>query len=355
MDNGGPVIRYRTATELMVPDENADIKRLTDDLLEYRQVRTWLENLLPPVLLLKEPLTRTSTVLQSGMMEIHGSKPTNVENVLGKLTDFGLKKGMPELDRRTLLYTKWVEENAEHPIANVFAVGSMGMLAAFLARAGYAHASGVRHTLRKRLDIVYDFTRKGHYDIYIPDKYLRKLPCIKLELTKGGICSLPLIHDIVGWAAYLPKYGTEEDRAKADTIIKYIFNEEYQKFPWGYGIMGDGTGRTWSLGWSVHLPGFFNAPDKKLVNPSVVQMIGLLINFKAARQQPWFREKMEHLEGFRTAHGTYLFPAEYLQEKKMGYWVNGVHMALEDSPRTPHALEVESTFWMAKFHRMLTT
>ena len=351
-EHGGPVIRYRTATELMVPDKKLDIPRLRDEMLHSPLVQKWLKCIVPPVLLLKEPIDITPHVLQSGIMELHGGQPTRLENALLKLTDFGLKKGMPELDRRTLPYRKWLAKNAERPVKNVFTKFNIGMLADFLARAGYINEPGVEHALKIRLNMVYDFTRKGDYDIYIPDKFMRKHPCIKLELTPGGDCYLPLIYDIIGWAAYLPEHGTKEERAKADNIIDYILHEEYQKFPWGYGIMNDGAGRTWSLGWSVHLPRYPGIPDQKYMNKSVAHMVSLLINFKAARQHLWFKESMNHLESYRTEKGTYIFPADYLEEKTNGYWVIGVHMGLEENKK--RNLEVESTFWMAKFHKTLS-
>ena len=80
-------------------------------------------------------------------------------------------------------------------------------------------------------------------------------------------------------------------------------------------------------------------------------MINLLINFKAARQHPWFKESMNYLESYRTEKGTYTFPAGYLEEKTNGYWVIGVRMGLEEKRR--RNLEAESTFWMAKFKKVL--
>jgi hypothetical protein len=321
-------------------------------MLQSRQVKTWLSRIIPPVLLLKEPVDSTPHVLQSGIMEIHGSQPTRLENILGKLTDFGLRNGVAELDGQTLPYREWLAENAALPMKNVFSKFSISMLAAFLARAGYGNETGVAYVLKKRLDMVYDFTRKGDYDIYVPGKFVRKHPLIKLELTPGGDCFLPLIYDIVGWAAWLPDHGTEEDRDKADKIIEYILDEEYQKLPWGYGVMGDGTGRTWNMGWSVHVPRYFDIPDKEYMDKSVVHMISLLINFDAARQHPWFTESMNHLESYRTEKGTYLFPSNYLEEKSNGYWVIGVRMGLEENRK--RNLELESTFWMAKFQKMLS-
>ena len=113
--------------------------------------------------------------------------------------------------------------------------------------------------------------------------------------------------------------------------------------------MGDDTGRTWSLGWSVHLPGFSDSLMGSLSSTLRVQMINLLIKFRAVRQHPWLRESLNHLEQFRTDNGTYLFPREYLQEKPGGYWVNGYRMGLEEKRK----LELESTFWMAKFRNIL--
>ncbi len=351
-ENGGPVIRYRTATELIESSSDVDTGHLLDELVQSPQVQTWLGNLIPPRLLLNNPPT-TPRVMESGIMEVHGSKSINLENVLGKLTDFGLKQGVTELDRRTLPYRKWLEEIAERATENVFDIFSMGMTADFLARAGYIREPAVRKIMRQRLDIVYDFTRKGDYDIYIKGKFLRNLPMIKPELTPSGVCCLPLIYDIIGWAAYLPERGTNEELSKADTIIEYILDEEYQKFPWGYGIIGDGTGRTWSLGWSVHLPRFFGTSEKKSVNKSVVQIIDLLINFRAARRYSWFKESLDHLEEFRTEKDTYLFPREYLQEQRVGYWISGNRMGLESGTRNKRVLELESTFWMMKFKKLL--
>lgn len=349
-ENGGPVIRYRTATELFPPGQSFDIQQLADEMLRCRPVQKWLGNLMPPRLLLYNP-PNTPPVLASGIMEVHGSKPTNLENVLGKLTDFGLKKGVPDLDQKTHPYRKWLNKIAEKQELNVFDSFSKGMVASFLARTGYADEPAVASVLRKRLVTVYDFVRRGDYDIYVPGKYVRKLPLIILEVVRGGVCRLPVIYDIIGWGAYLPEHGTAEDLKKADTIIVYIFNEEYQKFPWGYGAMGDGTGRTWALGWSIHLPGFTGSLTPSLESTLRVQIIKLLIDFQTARRHPWFRESLDHLEQFRTDKGTYLFPRPYLPEKPQGYWVNGAHMALEENRRS--SLEVESTFWMAKFHKIL--
>jgi len=174
IDNGGPVVRYRTATELLPPSKSLDVQQLRDELMQSSQVQKWLGNIIPPRLLLNNPY-QTPHVMESGLVEIHGSKPTNLENVIGKLTDFGVKKGIPEFDQRTMPYRKWLEENVERPTENVFDKGSVGMIASFLARAGYVHEPAVGIALRNRLNTVYNFARKGDFDMYEkPEKYIRK-------------------------------------------------------------------------------------------------------------------------------------------------------------------------------------
>ncbi len=350
-ENGGPVIRYRTATELMPSGKKPDIERLTDDLLRSPQVQKWLRNLTAPRFLSKESPGWNIHVLKSSLMDVHGPKPTVLSTALGKLTDFGLKEGVPELDRRTLPYREWLEERGS--ISTGFDYYTQQIAAAFLSRAGYSREKAIGAILKHRLNTVYEFVRKGDYDIYVPGKRIRTAPLIRPDLAPDGIAKLPMIYDMIGWAGYLSECGTKEDRAKAEAIVNYIFNDAYQKFLYGYGAIEVGNKRSFGMGWSVHLPRF-GVPEQRGVNQSVVQMLELLICYKSALQHRWFKESIEHLEGFRTGDGTYLFPGKYLEERPEGYWVSGYHMGLGETPRTRHVLEVESTFRMAKFHKLLS-
>ena len=355
MENGGPVIRYRTATELMTPDKTPDIKRLQDDLLKSAQVKTWLKNFEPPFLLNQKLMrqvefTRAST-------EIHSSKDTALENVLGKLTDFGLKKGMPELDSRVDLYLHWLKETSAEYQEHFFVIWMRHEVADFLARAGYIDESEVLKLIRTRLDMVYDFARRGDYNIYVDPKNFKKMPAsfagrplINPELTRGQI-RLPLSYDFIGWAC-LQNKGSKEVRAQANTVVDYILDEKYQEFPWGYGIMFDEESRSFrAMGWSVHIPGFSKAVSGNLESMLRVFRLEQLAHFEAARRHPWIKSNLEHLEQFKTADGTYLFPRDYLPEKPAAYWVMGGKMALEDSPRNKKAIEIESTFRMAKIRK----
>jgi hypothetical protein len=249
MENGGPVIRYRTATELMMPDKAPsmkalDIQALRNDLLQNPLVRTWLDNFKPPFLLCRDMDTQGEFTHAS--TEIHGAKDTALENMLGNLTDLGLQKGMPELDKRVAPYLEWLNTSYDKRTQYFFLEWMTQLVANLMARAGYADEPVVKNLQKEHLDTVYQFTRKGDHNIYVdPDKYkkmpanFQKRPLINPELTSGQF-KLPLIYDIVGWGAYLREAAEDKEQKKADTVIEYILNDDYQRFPWGYGVMMDG-------------------------------------------------------------------------------------------------------------------
>jgi hypothetical protein len=359
MENGGPVIKYRTAAELMT-GKKPDMFELEADLLKSPLVRTWLDYLVPAYFI--DHKAESQREKSFALNEIHGSKPALYENIMGRLTDFGIKKGIIEFDKRTQPFRAWLKENTSQPPEYLLEMFMWGELAAFLARAGYEEEPVARGILQKRLDTVYSFVCKGSYEVYVdPARYrampasFRRRPLVNPELNMRGDFKLPLIYDIVGWAQYLPEHGTEEENRKIDTIISYIFNESYQKLDHGYGVVTDDAGHYWSMGWSVHLPGFMSNEKTPFDHQSIVQLIDLLINFRAARRQAWFKETLAKLEDCQTGDGTYIFPREYLQDRPMGYWISGVRMGLEENRRLNKAIEVESTFWMAKFHKALKT
>jgi hypothetical protein len=358
MENGGPVIRYRTATELMPPDKSLNIQALQNDLLQSKIVQTWLGHFRPPVLLNLKP-TRQGEFTR-GSIELHGAKDTALENVLGKLTDFGLKRGMPELDNLVVPYLEWLNVTSKTYPQYLFVIWMRLEVADFLARSGYLDEPEVLKLIKAHLDVVYQFARKGDHNIYVDPKSYKKMPAnfsrhplINPKLTRGEI-KLPMVYDILGWGPYLKKAGAE-DRKKADVVIDFIFNVEYQAYPWGYGVMLDeDSGHFWAMGWSLHIPGFTKSIGGDLEKQLRIIRLEQLVHFKAARRHPWFKAGLEHLEQFRTPDGTYLFPRQYLPEKPAAYWVVGGKYALEESPRNRKAIEAESTFWMAKIQKILT-
>ena len=43
---------------------------------------------------------------------------------------------------------------------------------------------------------------------------------------------------------------------KIDTVVAYVLHPDYQALEEGYGVMRAGKRRYYSMGWSVHLPGY---------------------------------------------------------------------------------------------------
>jgi hypothetical protein len=296
--------------------------------------------------------------------DIHGGKATSFENVMGKLTDLGLRCGAPELDRYALPYREWLAENAERPLAHVFDMFCRTLVAAFLARAGYNRDPAVGTVFKKRLETIHGFIRRGSCDVYVSPAHrprmprsFEKKPLIDPTLSEDGNLRLPWVYDIIGIASYLPEQGTEHDCNKANAIVEYILSDAYQKLDPGYGILRARNGRYYAMGWSVWLPGFFVNPshDTRLGLATTVMMRGAFVHrlvlmgqFSAAVRHPWFTNGLRHLQTFQTKRGTYLFPRSYLPERPTGYWVTGERMAIEENRRGRQALALESSFWMAK-------
>ena len=149
--NGGPAIRYRTATELMSPSDDIDVGQLRGELLQSQLVKTWLERFTPG----------------GGIHSLHSYKSTAFENVMGKLTDLGCRQGMTELDQQTSPFRQWLQDNVERPLINIHDSNARKWIAVFLARAGYTGEPAVSQLITNRLETVYDFTRQGNYDIYV--------------------------------------------------------------------------------------------------------------------------------------------------------------------------------------------
>ncbi|MDP2857815.1 MAG: hypothetical protein Q8P50_07555 [Bacillota bacterium] len=60
----------------------------------------------------------------------------------------------------------------------------------------------------------------------------------------------------------------------------------------------------------------------------LVQRLELLAHFPGAVTHSWFESAVAHLETYRTARGTYVFPSRMMREGSSGYWVTGRTWAL---------------------------
>lgn len=357
LENGGPAIRYRTATELLAGRHDADPAALEQELLEWPMVQTWLERLEP----------------NFAFNALHGGKPNCFENTMGKLTQLGCRAGMPPLDEKIAPFLEWLADtpaNDDSQAEFVTRAYSQPIVAAFLMRAGYGEEQPVAAIAQRRLNTLYEFCRQGRYDIYvdmdtgspnypaIPDSY-RRHRLVDPDLYPNGDMCLPDLYDLHLLAALPRSLRTPETENKLEAIIDYIMQTDYQHLPEGYGIVLLDKNRYWVMGWSVHLPGYFGFPDH-ISDPDpamrrLVRMLVLMAHFPAAHRYLWYRQAIAHLARNRPQHGVFNFPAGCLSDIGIGYWIRGSYMGLEENRRRSGVRELESTFWMRKIaslHRM---
>ena len=345
MENAGPIIRYRTSVELLgethTPRVQSLKKRvLSDDLVEY-----WLNNLRPGF----------------RMNDLHGSTPEAYENVMGKLYEYGLRKGTRILDMKTEPFSNCLTAPTDHRVQ--FNVFMRTLISAFLAMTGYSENEVVHSVLLSRLETMYPFARKGDLrDFHVPSDSFpgfptvwkkRGRPLINPDLHPNGVRTFPLIYYIYGFLHSTPIMTNPELRSKVEVIIKFILSPEYQKLPRGYGIMRAENGRYYSCGWSVHLPGYFDPKslqkkgDYVFGGPTMAQLImllNLMSRSKSAREHPWFSRSLALLEAHTNEDGLVTFPRKFLPDKKVGYWVQASRMGLESNRRRKKAITCESTF-----------
>ena len=332
MENAGPIIRYRTTLELLRDSDEEEVERLRKDLLSDGLVQTWLVNLRPSL----------------NPWAMHGSKPEAYENAMGKLYEFGLRKGIPAFDERTEPFRHWLADQTNHCDVHPF---YCMLVAAFLSMTGYSEDEAANSWILRRLEAIYPFAKEPDFDsIYIPQdayrgfpKAFRNKPLLDPALeTKYG-SKLPSIHDINGFLHSVPLMEDRQLRNKVETIIDFVLKPEYQKLHPGYGVVML-SGRFYSAGWSVHLPGY---PDPSIQTREFGRFLlrlNMLSRSKTARKHSWFRRSLSLLEEYRTEVGLIRFPASFLPDSKVGYWVVGRRMRLEANRRLRKAITCESTF-----------
>ncbi len=342
LENGGPAVRYRTTRELLEDPTGIDTKRLETELLASKSVRLWLDQLVPG---------------NFGLSDLHGSKSTAFENAIGKLAELGLRAGMSPVDKRTLPFRKWFKREARRP-ENTLSLFCRSLVASGLLRAGYDEEP-LRPFLDRRLDVLYETARDGRYDIYIDQNTFGDYPkarcghpLINPEFYPGGNFRLPWIHDIYALSSFPKGLTNASVRKKISVVITYILHLDYQALHDGYGVFRADKRRYYAMGWDVKLPGYNGFDLDDFQAGYFVQRLELIAHFPSVRQHRWFKESIKHLDTFRTEHGTWLLPRRYLPEKRVGYYVCGAHMGLEEKRRSDKAIEIESTFRMLKIRKL---
>ena len=329
IENGSPAIRIRTWKDIL---EKEPTQEMVDELLAFPMTQQWMERLQP----------------SHKFTDLHGSRPECLENVGGKLHELGFDISMsPQWKKRLDIFIEHLEHIGRAKAVSLY---SPLNIYASLSIIGSNHPIILDMAI-DHLNKVGDFCQKMDYDIYIdPETFggmysqYRGRKLINPETNNR----LPTIWDLY-LLAYMPRIYREEEIKQAEkNIVDYVMTDAYQHLPDGYGIMYDPpTGKYYSHGWNVYLPGWDNLTFyKPLKASSFVQRVELFSNFKQAHSRKWFQNSLSHLESFITDHGTYRFPSHYLKEGSSGYYVTGNYLRLEGNRRRKIALELDSTFRM---------
>ncbi len=338
LQNGGPVIRYLTALE-QEGFKTANTLRLQHDLLKSEQVKYWMKNITG----------------RTGFNDIHGSRDACFENAMGKLTLYGLRKGMGDFDPRCAPYLDWLQRSMNENRPNIISVFHQTVVAAWLAVAGFLSEPPVRNFVLSRLCRIHDFVREKDFSIYVDKSRFKRVPAtferyplINPDLYIDGNFVLPWIYDIFAFGALQVYMKDDEVSERIEHVISYLLDRRYQQFHEGYGIVLNGNCHYNVMGWGVWLPCYDGLHKNPFNKGCLVQRLELMSHFKTGRSSGWFVENLKMLEDFENHTCRYVIPKNYISEKKNSYFVTGAHMGFGENRRRRVALEIESSFWMLK-------
>jgi hypothetical protein len=317
--NAGPIIRSRLVKDFAYPVTEKDAGELQQAVLATDEVQRWLANL--------------------GGETVHGSKDTDAENAMSKIIEYGLRAGMPVFDAKMLPYADKLGKYQPAWVGR--------QVLAFLIAAGYSTRDDVAAHFRKYLAELHRTATRGDYDLYLSPKEALHVPkawqgkwIYRPEFGWGNRLPLPSCYDLYAMAHW--DHGAEQRQIK--DIITYVSDQAFQTTPGGY-LWNRDLNRCHAAG-RVCLA---------CLNPErLVLSVELFARFDAARNTQWFRDALSKLENCRTDRGTYVFPPDYLKEKRNSYYIyQGAHMGLGENRRKRTWIEIESTFRMLNIRRLM--
>jgi hypothetical protein len=365
LQNSGPVGRYLTALQLPGGSAGVDLPRLRQEWYDSPPVQEWLVRLVIGDLPEQDDLEEKFTKRLMGLgFRIHGGPDRCLENVMGKLGEFGVGADVPEFANRLAPCDTLLGLLAERDQAGFYFgawekfLGSI--ITSWFLRAGLTEGAGLRAYWPGYLKRVHKIVQDQIFDIYAAEKDLAGLPkawqgkpIIHPDILANY--QLPNIHDLYAFA-YFPASLLDAPQARmVEEVVSYILDPRYQAWPEGFGYGWDkARRRCYGWGWSAHLPGFFaDRLERKILQSSFVQRLELMARFPVGRGSTWFQKSLQRLEEYRLAEGLYRFPAETLREAE-GYYVSGYHMGLGENRRVRQGLDIESTFRMLRLKALVS-
>ena len=318
-------------------------------LLQNNEVTMWLSRL-------------AERACADNIGDIHGSHDYRMENILGKCWILGLSKDIPYFAEMMEFVLRFLNRHVQMPSPDEFGFGKIyhfrdceKVLSCFLPFLGYYDDSAVLHIARKRIDILYEFTRQKRYDIYVDGSKLKGVKqewqpyIINPDLYADGHIALPDMHDYLLFAG-LYRYLDAEAKKKVETIVEWLFGEEYININhrYGYFYVPGGSYNTKAVIFKLHLLDFHEMTFDKGDLVSLVFNVFVLSHFKAARDSEWFSLAMQYLDQYKNENGHYKFPSYLITEKPDSYVIFGGHMNVGENKKSKLYGEILSIYWMER-------
>lgn len=343
MEHAGPVIQYRTVTELLDRNqqEEYDIDSLYSELFANPYVQSWM--------LLKNEQSKGTP------LGVHGYKKNHLENFIPVMVQLGIKSGNPFLDKWASPFLKFLSDTAtgrnEYDDLKTF-------IAPFLAMAGY-HDKYIIDVLKQQVNAIHNTIKKKGFDIYVdPASYpkmphnFRFRPLVNPAITQDPDMGLPTIYGLFGFSV-LQQYGfMGNEQQKLDNLIDYILSPRYQQFH-ARPIHLMKNNKYYGMEYLILLQGYNQNPITILNSGDTrslkfLMAVYLMAHFPIAVNHKWFQNSIEYLFSYEIGDSIFQFPLEFLAQKNNGYWIYSSYMSLGENRRNKLWRELESTFWMLK-------
>lgn len=295
---------------------------------------------------------------------IHGSHDYRMENILGKCWVMGLSKKISVFDENIKFILHYLNQHIQTPPSELSFEkiyhfrDHEKVLACFLPLLGYHDDSAVLHIVRKRIDVLYDFTKQKRYNIYVDGSTLRGVKkewqpyIINPDLYADGHIVLPDMHDFLLFAGMYPFLNAEE-KSKVENIVEWLFDDSYSGIirRYGYFYAPGGSYNTKAVTFKVHLLDFKDMTFDKGDLTSLLFTVFVLSHFKVARESLWFSFAITYLEQFKNEAGRYNFPSFMITEKTDSYVIFGGHMNVGENRKSKLYKEIVSTYWMERIQQ----
>lgn len=352
---GGPIIQYRTATELLDSNTGIDIEKITRKLIDNDKVKKLLERF--------NDYEHVSGYHFYSFNSIHSA--TGLEGIIARLLEYGLKSGLPVFDSKMHRLKQFIANkhvsDALSPTNKNDIIGYraifLGTLAvSYLFRGGYYYEEAVEYAI-KRLKLLNMVVTRKVFDIYLDDNELihnsrrpkrwDDIPVIQPRHNPGSSeMPLPGIHDIFALAYFPKRYADDEITKQILDIVDYVLDQRFQKLHPMYGLLWYESSKVYHLcNWKPEIP-CLDMFDNMYQRNTLLLYMDLMSHFSNIRQSQWFHNCLLFLEQFKTSDGTYIFPPEYLKDVNGGVYVCGQAMGLGENRRSKISYELESTFRM---------